>query len=399
MNDLQPGRLGLGDMLRLAIYGLRARPLPVALSALGIAIGITAMTAVVGISTSSRAELRMTLDALGTNLLTAQPGSSFLGEQATLPDESIAMIARMNSVQAVSAVGQIQDANAYRHNKIPAGQSGGIGVYAARIDLLETIGATVGTGTWLNEATARYPAAVLGARTAARLGVGSIGPDTQIWLDGQWFTVVGILEPVSLAPSFDLAVLIGWPAAERYLDFEVEITTLYVRADPAAVETVRSLLAQTANPEQPNEVNISRPSDALAAQAAADLAFTGLLLGLGAVALLVGGVGVVNTMVISVLERRAEIGLRRSQGATRGHIRSQFFSEALLLSALGGGAGVVLGSIVTAVYAALQDWPTALPLWALGGAMTATLVIGGLAGLYPAIRAARLAPTEALTAA
>jgi putative ABC transport system permease protein len=197
----------------------------------------------------------------------------------------------------------------------------------------------------------------------------------------------------------DLCALIGWPAGQNYLDFEGDITTLYVRTDPDAVEAAREVLAQTANPEQPNEVDVSRPSDALAAEAAADVAFTGLLLGLGAVALLVGGIGVANTMVISVLERRAEIGLRRSQGATRGHIRIQFFGEALLLSLLGGGAGVLLGSAVTALYASLQEWPVVVPVWVIAGGLLATLLIGGIAGLYPAIRAARLAPTEALSAA
>ena len=204
---------------------------------------------------------------------------------------------------------------------------------------------------------------VLGARAAARLGIGPSLIGQPIWLGGRWFTVVGILEPVSLVPMLDLCALIGWPAGERYLDFEGDITTLYVRTEPAAVEAVRDLLARTANPEQPNEVDVSRPSDALAAEAAADVAFTGLLLGLGAVALLVGGIGVANTMVISVLERRAEIGLRRSQGATRGHIRIQFFGEALLLALLGGGSGILIGWLVTVAYARLQGWPVDIPLW------------------------------------
>jgi putative ABC transport system permease protein len=239
---------------------------------------------------------------------------------------------------------------------------------------------------------------VLGAKAAERLGIGRVHVGMQVWLGGQWFTVIGILEPIPLVPSLDLAALVGWQAGERYLDTEGEITTLYVRAAPGAVEGVRSILARTANPAAPNEVNVSRPSDALAAEAAAESTFTGLLLGLGAVALLVGGIGVANTMVISVLERRAEIGLRRSQGATRGHIRVQFLGEAFLLSLLGGGAGVVLGYGVTAVYATLQGWPTVVPLWVIAGGLLATLLIGGVAGLYPAIRAARIAPTEALAA-
>jgi len=385
------------DALRLAGYGLAARPLRVVLSALGIAIGIAAMLAVVGISTSSRAKLDRLLDSLGTNLLTAGPGQTLFGENATLPDDSIAMIGRIGSVESVTAIGQLPDAKVYRTDRIPAPQSGGIGTYAARTDLLDTVGATVATGTWLNDATAQYPAVVLGARTAERLGVGA-NQDIQIWLGGRWFTVVGVLDPVPLAPELDLGALIGWQAGQRYLGFDGDITTVYLRTDPGAVEAVRDLLARTANPEQPNEVKVSRPSDALAAQAAANTTFTGLLLGLGAVALLVGGIGVANTMVISVLERRAEIGLRRSLGATRGHIRLQFLAESLLLSVLGGGVGILLGSGVTAVYATLQGWPTVVPAWVMAGGITAALLMGGVAGLYPAIRAARLAPTEALAA-
>ena len=395
---LRPGRLNLYDILRVAGYGLRARPTRVVLSALGIAIGIAAMIAVVGISTSSRAELNRLLSALGTNLLSAQPGTSLFGDKATLPAESIAMLNRIAAVEAVTAIGNIADAKVYRNDKIPSAESGGIAVYATRLNLLETVGGTVAAGTWLNAAIAQYPAVVLGAKAAERLGIGTVPVGMQIWLGGQWFTVIGVLAPIPLVPSLDLAALIGWQAGARYLDAEVEITTLYVRATPGAVEAVRSILARTANPAAPNEVDVARPSDALAAEAAADSAFTGLLLGLGAVALLVGGIGVANTMVISVLERRAEIGLRRSQGATRGHIRIQFLGEAFLLSLLGGGAGVVLGYGVTAVYATTQGWPTVVPGWVSAGCILATLIIGGVAGLYPAIRAARVAPTEALAA-
>jgi len=399
MTTLEPARLLALDVVRLAAYGLRARPLRVVLSALGIAIGIAAMIAVVGISTSSRAQLNQLLAQLGTNLLSAGPGTSMFGEAATMPSESVAMIGRIAEVEAVSAVGLLADAKIYRTDRIPQSQSGGMSVFAARLDLLETVSARIAAGAWLNEATAQYPAVVLGARAATRLGISRNLIGQPIWLGGRWFTVVGILAPVSLVPALDLCAFIGWPAGERYLDFDGDITTLYVRAEPDAVEAVRNLLARTANPEQPNEVDVERPSDAIAAEAAADVAFTGLLLGLGAVALLVGGIGVANTMVISVLERRAEIGLRRSQGATRGHIRIQFFGEALLLALLGGGSGILIGWLVTATYARLQGWPVDIPLWVAGGGMTATLLIGGLAGLYPAIRAARLEPTEALSAA
>ncbi|REE94967.1 ABC transporter permease [Thermomonospora umbrina] len=389
-------RLTPRDVLRVGSAGLRARPLRVFLSALGIAIGIAAMIGVVGISTSSRADLAATLDRLGTNLLTATPGSDFFGDAASLPKESVGMIGRMPQMESVSGVGRLKGAKVYRNDHIPTAESGGISVYAARLDLLGTVGGTVSSGTWLNAGTGRYPAVVLGASTAERLGIGAAGPDVRVLLGGEWFTVVGILNAVDLAPELDGAALVGWDVAQARLDFDGHPTTIYTRAVEDRVEEAYGLLAEAANPESPNEVKVSRPSDTLEAKAATDEAFTGLLLGLGGVALLVGGVGVANTMVISVLERRAEIGLRRSLGATRGQIRIQFLTESQLLAALGGLGGVALGIAVTAVYALSQNWPTVVPVWAMAGGIGATLVIGGIAGLYPAIRAARLAPTEAL---
>lgn len=399
MRTLAPARMALADVIRVGGSGLRTRPLRAFLSALGIAIGIAAMTAVVGISSSSRAELDRQLAALGTNLLTVSPGQGLFGEDATLPDESVAMIARIGPVTQVAAIGTVPDTNAYRNDRIPSVQSGGISVRAAHLNLLDTVSATLADGTWLNAATERYPAAVLGSATAQRLGLGAAGTEVQIYVGEQWFTVIGILNPAPLAPELDSAVLVGWPAAQTYLGFDGHPTTVYARTDDDQVEAVRAVLARTANPEAPNEVNVSRPSDALAARQATNRTFTALLLGLGAVALLVGGVGVANTMVISVLERRAEIGLRRSLGATRGQIRTQFLAEALLLSALGGAGGVAIGVLVTALYATTQNWPTVVPAWASAGGIAATLVIGATAGLYPAIRAARMAPTEALATA
>ena len=392
---MTPARLAFADVLRVGAAGLRARPLRVFLSALGIAIGIAAMLAVVGISTSSRAELDRTLDRLGTNLLTVGPGQNLFGEDSHLPDQAIQMIDRIGPVESVSATGKI-DAQVYRTDQIPTTQSGGIAVRAARTDLPETVGATVASGTWLNDATAEYPAVVLGAVAADRLGVALAGPSVQVWLGGEWFTVVGVLHPVPLAAELDTAALVGWPVASSELGFDGYATTVYTRTAESSVEAVQGVLAATANPEAPNEVKVSRPSDALAAKQATDDALNGLLLGLGAVALLVGGVGVANTMVISVLERRAEIGLRRSLGATRGQIRLQFLAESLLLSTLGGLAGVLLGVAVTTTYATTQSWPTAIPAWALAGGLAATLLIGALAGAYPAVRASHLPPTEAL---
>lgn len=395
--QLVPARLRPADVFRVGGAGLRARPTRVFLSALGIAIGIAAMLSVVGISTSSREDLNRTLARLGTNLLSVSPGKSFFGQASYLPDDAISMIGRIGPVTSVSAVGLLAQARVYRTDKVPSGQSGGIGVYAAKLDLPATVGSTVESGTWLNDATAGYPATVLGSATAVRLGITDVTGSPQLYLGGRWFTVVGILNPVALAPELDDGALIGWPVATSLLGFDGHPTTVYTRARDDQVAQVQAVLAATANPENPNEVQVSRPSDALAAKQATDDTFTALLLGLGAVALLVGGVGVANTMVISVLERRAEIGLRRSLGATRGQIMLQFLVESQLLSALGGLAGVILGVVVTSAYALAQGWPAVVPLWATAGGLVATLLIGAMAGMYPATRASRLAPTQALS--
>lgn len=379
--------------MRVGAIGLRTQPLRVGLAALGIAIGIAALVAVVGISASSRAEIDRELDQLGTNLLTVEPGSTSFGGQARLPVESPVMVDRVAPVLSVSATGAV-DAGVYRTDRIPTGNTGGIAVLGAEPGLLETLRGRVATGRWLSEAAADYPVVVLGARASERLDVRT--PGTRVWLGGQWFGVVGVLAPVRLAPELDDAALVGWEAARTHLRFDGHPTTLYCRSVEARVEAVRAVLAPTVNPERPNEVKVSRPSDALAAQRATDRALSGLLVGLGAVSLLVGGLGVANTMIISVLQRRGEIGLRRALGATKGQVRGQFLIESLLVSAIGGVSGVLLGAIVTAGYATWQAWPVTLPPLALVLSLAATLPIGAVAGLLPAIRAARVPPTVAL---
>lgn len=385
------------DLVRLGFAGVHRRRGRSALTALGIAIGIAAIVAVMGISTSSRAQLLAVLDRLGTNYLRVTPGQTLIGEEATLPESAAPMIGRLDEVDAVAATGTV-DASVRRTDLVPATRTGGISVLAAETDLAATLNARPHAGRFLDATADGYPVVVLGATAAERLGLDAshLTDLVQVWLGGTWFTVIGILEPVPLASELDRAALVGWDSASTYLDFDRLPTTLYVRTDPDSRDRVRALVPAAADPEHPEEVAVSRPSDALAARAAAASAFTALLLALGAVALLVGGLGIANVMVIAVLERRTEIGLRRALGATRGHIGLQFLIEAVLQAAIGGVGGILLGALITFAYASSREWLVSIPLTGLAVGVVSALTIGAVAGLYPAMKAARLTPAEAV---
>jgi putative ABC transport system permease protein len=397
-------RLRPTDLAALATTGLATRKLRAALSAAGIAIGVAAIVAVLGLAASSSAALQAEIARLGTNLLTVTNGQTFTGTTAELPKAAPGMIARLPGVTAVQDTGTIPGASVYKSPLIPPINTNALSLDATTLGLPAVAGTSLAQGRFLDAATIREPVAVLGATTGRLLGIDRIRPGMRIWAgsgasDGQWFYLVGILHPATYAPEIDSAVLVGFPAAARYLHFDGHPSQIYVRTtpnDPAITTRVDALLGAQANPENPSQVNVSQPSDALTAQTDAKGALDTLFLGLGAVALLVGAIGVANIMIISVLERRSEIGLRRALGATRGQIRAQFLAEAILLSLAGGAVGVITGAAATAAYAHTHGQATVIPPQAWAGGLAAAVIIGALAGLLPAIRAARMSPTQAL---
>ncbi|MEV0260281.1 ABC transporter permease [Streptomyces sp. NPDC050617] len=396
--SVRPVRLSPGDILRLGLLGVRTRKLRAALSALGISIGIATLILVIGIPASSHKALMNELSALGTNMLRAEPAPDHK-PPVLLPESAVGSARRVGPVTGASAVGNTH-AKVRRSDKVPESDGAGIAALAARTDLLPSVNAHMQTGHFLDAAGSHFPTVVLGHEAATRLGVDRTklggGQAPQIAVGKDMFTVVGILAPVPLASELDSSVLVGWDAARERLAFDGHPTVVYVKAREDAIEQVRDVLAATVYPQSPGLVDVSRPSDALAAKRATENTFSALFLGLGAVALLVGGVGVANTMVISVLERRREIGLRRALGANRGQIRGQFLTESVVLSGLGGVAGTVIGAAATLGYAAWRDWPPVIPPGAVAAGFGGAVLVGVIAGVYPSVRAARLAPTEAL---
>jgi putative ABC transport system permease protein len=407
-SGLRPPRLPPGDLARLGTIGVRTRRLRSALSALGIAIGVAAIVAVLGISSSSQAGLLAEINRLGTNLLDVTSGQNFSGQSAPLPLAAPAMIARIGPVYDVAYTGTVTNADAYRSPLIPAVETNALSVDATSLNLPRAVGTTIAQGRFLNPATATEPVCVLGAAAARRLGIDRVFPGERIWAGGMWFYVAGILNSAGLAPEIDASVLIGFPAAKTYLGYASVLdghpaignpTEIFLRAETDQVTAAYNVLATTANPENPSQVDVTEPSSTLVAEADTKGAFNGLFLGLGAIALLVGAIGVANIMVISVLERRSEIGLRRALGATKAQIRTQFLTEAILLALIGGATGIGAGALATGIYAHTKHWATVIPPLAWGGGIGAAILIGAIAGIVPAIRAARLAPTDALRTA
>lgn len=392
---MRSSRLTAADLVRVSLLGIGARKLRAALSVLGVAIGIAAIVCVLGISQSSAAGLQHELDRLGTNLLTVQPGQSLTGDQAVLPLPAEQTLTNAPYVRQVSGIAPVPG-TVLRNKRIGSAITGGISIKAARPNLPSVLHGHVAQGVFLNAATSDYPVTVLGAVAAQRLGITTLRPDTAVRVGGKTFTVAGVLAPIELAPDIDRSALIGFAEAERAFRIDGSAASIYLRTDPEHVREAAQTLAAAANPAHPDLVSVSQPSAALSAQLATKKAFNSLFFGLGAVAVLVGAIGIANVMVISVLERRSEIGLRRALGATRRHIAGQFIGESLTLALLGGLAGCALGTLVTVGYAQYKHWEAVIPATALPLGLAGTLIIGTVAGLYPAARAARLSPTQAL---
>ena len=392
---MNKNKLRTRDLFFVAVYGVKARKGRAALTSIGIGIGIAAIVAVSGIAASGSADLLSTLESLGTNLVKASPQAGFFGTQEELPEGVIGMVERIGPVEEVTSTTQT-DLLVRRSNFISEFEGGGISTIVTSSELLNVIGGKLSEGRFITDGLSDLPVTVLGSVTAKRLGITNLSKPTKILIDDEWFGVIGIVEELKIHPDLDRSVFIGYGAAKKLFDINEEPTTIYLRANPTFIEDVVEVIAPSMNPENPNQVEVSRPSDALEAQQAVEASFTNLLLGLGSVALLVGGVAIANVMVMSVLERRMEIGVRRSIGATRREIRYQFLLESIVLSGIGGLVGVMLGSLITLAYTNYTNIVFSIPVWQILGAVVLALLIGAISGVYPAIKASKIQPAEAV---
>lgn len=388
-------KLRFVDGLELSFTGLQARPGRAALTALGIAFGIAAIVAILGISASGRAALLDQLDRLGTNLVRVTPGAGVFGNSDGLPVESSDMLGRVGPVEQVTSTALLE-VTVLRNDLVPPLETEGLSVLAVPTNLPQVLKTDIVAGRFLDAATERLPNVVLGWVAAERLAIADVEMPRRVFIGGEWFVVIGILDDMTLHPDIERAVLIGEPVARDLFEPDLQPTALYARIGTDFVDDVVDVIPATVNPQNPDRISVTRPAEALAARRAAEEALTGLLVGLGSVALLVGGVAIANIMVMSVLERRMEVGVRRALGATRRHVRLQFLGESILLAGIGGVLGVLIGATITVAYVTNRGLTLSVPVWGLVGSIGLALVIGALAGLYPAARAARIPPAEAV---
>ncbi len=375
--------------------GLRYQLGRTVLTALGVALGIAAIVAVLGISASGRAALLARLDQLGTNLIRVTPSTGVFGNADGLPAESVAMLGRVGPVERVTSTALL-DVDVLVNDLVSPLETGGLSVLAVPTNLPGALNTPLLDGRFLDDASATVPVTVLGRVAAERLGIDNLSGARRVYIGNEWFEVIGILSEMTLHPDIERAALIGEPVARDLFNENLKPTALYARVHPRHVESVLEVIPATVHPENPDRVAVVRPADALVARRQAEEALTTLLVSLGSVALLVGGVAIANIMVMAVLERRMEIGLRRALGATRRHIRLQFIGESMLLAGLGGVLGIGVGATITSAFAVSRDVTLSIPVWGMVGSVLVALLVGAFAGVYPAARAARIPPAEAV---
>ena len=395
----QRSRLRAIDVVAQAVRGLTSRKLRTALTALGISIGIASLISIQGITEANQAAARAEIDALGSDFLFITPGTGITEEAELLPYAPATLDSHISDLEYVAALYPV-DARARRNELIPEAQTGGVTISAitsADLDLLEPVNGSVQFGRFHDPTSVEVPAVVLGSLAAERLGIRHLTGHPTINISGTNFSVIGVLDEFEiLNTDLNRTAIIGLNVAANLFETPDNPGAIYAQVQPEQLDDVRELIPAQANPFAPGEVAVSRPTEALEIREVIDETFARILQSLALIVLAVGGIGIANIMVISVIERRGEIGLRRSLGATRKHIASQFIIESTVLSLLGGVLGVAIGVAIVIGYAQYKDFDLIIPWFWLTIGVGAAFVLGALAGLYPAWRASRLDPAEAV---
>ncbi len=409
--------MSLFETLATGLRAVTAQRMRSLLTALGILIGVAAVILTVGIGLGARQSITGRITALGTNLITVVPGStttggvrSGLGAASTL---TVADAQALNDPAVAPDVIAVAPVVQRSVSMVAGAQNWTALVTGSTTGWATASNRTVDTGTFFtdDEVSSRAQVAVLGSTTAQRLFPGGNAVGGTVSIGRLPFKVIGILNTVGGQgfnnPDDQAVVPLTTAQAELITGGSMTTVQRILASAPTreaigtAYQEINNLLMQTHHIGDPStaDFSITTQETILSTVDSVTGALTALLAGVAGISLLVGGIGVMNIMLVSVTERIAEIGLRKALGARRGDILRQFLIESAALSAMGGVLGVGLGLLCTFLLTRFTPLPTLFsPTAALGGVIISAMLGVGF-GVFPAVRAARLAPIEALRTA
>jgi putative ABC transport system permease protein len=393
------------DLIAESVAGLEARPARSILTVLGTVLGITALVATLGVSRTAGNQIVSRFDALAATEVVIEPASAAGGATRTssIPWDAEARLLRLNGVVAagtlsvvnirgaLSRTSAVQDVTAITEYNIP--------VRAASPGLFPAVKTKLRTGRVFDAGNDMRAdrVAVIGPGVAERLGLNRVDQQPAVFVGDRLYVVIGIIDDV--LRQADLLDSIIIPNGTAKLEYDLQAPQL-VAVDTATGAS--SLIARqgpvTLDPNDPSRLRSSSAGGATKVKDEVSNDLSGLFLILGGVSLLVGAIGIANVTLVSVMERIGEIGLRRALGAGRRHIIAQFLTESTVLGLLGGAVGAALGVLVTVGISAAKQWTPVMDGRLPFAAPALGAVVGLVAGLYPALRAASLQPVEALRA-
>ncbi|AFV88203.1 Macrolide export ATP-binding/permease protein MacB [Acidipropionibacterium acidipropionici ATCC 4875] len=401
--------------LRVALEAVRLNRMRSALTILGIMIGIASVILTVGLGLGAQQQVKDQIASLGSNLLIVSPGSSTSssgersgsGTATTLTRSDAAALTDDAVAPSISAVAPVASSS---QSFIAGSTTWTSTVNAITPDWLSVRSRSLASGRFITPAdlSASNKVVILGSDTAEELFSGQSPVGRTVTINGGSFTVIGVMDSSgsssSSTTSDDDMVLMPWTTASAVLATSAAtVSTIYIQARDA---DALSAAYQEADAALSTRHGISASDDAdftittqlslVSAATSTDRTMTILLGGIAAISLVVGGIGVMNIMLVSVSERTREIGLRKALGARPSVIRSQFLVEAGSLGLAGGLLGLGIAALGSWLLPRLIDQPVTLAWWAALGSLAVAVGVGLVAGVYPAGRAARLAPIDAL---